>query len=408
MLFNRNDGYASNGSYAGIGSRKLTVHNSLIMAEFAFYMTLSGYRLNSGAADGSDTSCEWGAKLAYDLLADMGWVPKGEYERVMSIYLPWTGFNGRPSTPAYITKTLPLAETITKEHHPAWNNLSRPARLMMKRNCHQALGLDLQTFADFLFCWTPDGASTINTTSGRTGGTGQAIRIAETYGIKTLNFGYSEHKKILLKKLESARQKAIQHFGVDGREYIKKMYLAHDPFKESTFDSFKDLINANTGNQILIHGANCQHKMASGFAKEVRDNFRAAYEADCRTLRGSRSKLGTYSFANIELPNSNLSVVNAYTQHRWGREPILHVDYNKTRDVMRKINTDFPSGKVLFPKVGAGLANGCWVTLSNILETEFRGRDVCLLKDRNEEVSLDKILNYKTKSTNKSNQMSLI
>lgn len=415
MLFNQLLGYASNGSYAGIGSRKLTVHNSLLMAEFSFYMTLFGYHLNSGAADGSDTSCEWGAKIAYDLLADLGWVPNGEYDRVMSIYLPWSGFNGRDSSKQFISQVLPQAEQITKEYHPAWNNLSQAARKMMSRNCHQALGRDLKSFVDFVFCWTPDGASTIKQTSSKTGGTGQAIRISEAHGIKTLNFAYEAHYQILMKKLESARSIVLKEFGVDGQDYIKKKYIEHNPFQESSFTSFKELISQGVGNQILVHGANCQHKMASGFAKEVRDNYGAAYQADLQTARGSRAKLGTYSFANITLQNSHLSVINAYTQHRWGRDPNLHVDYDKTRKVFKSINADFPHGKIYLPKIGAGLANGCWITLSNIIKTEFKGRDVCLLKHKDEHLHLEELLKAKEKysTTNinkktKSNQMSLI
>ncbi len=55
----------------------------------------------------------------------------------------------------------------------------------MARNCYQVLGEDLSTPVDFVVCWTPDGAE--SETSRKTGGTGQAIRIAADLGIRVYN-----------------------------------------------------------------------------------------------------------------------------------------------------------------------------------------------------------------------------
>lgn len=54
------------------------------------------------------------------------------------------------------------------------------------------LGISLQKPADFVICWTPDGARTAAETSQETGGTGQAIRVASAYGVKVYNLAVKE------------------------------------------------------------------------------------------------------------------------------------------------------------------------------------------------------------------------
>jgi len=49
----------------------------------------------------------------------------------------------------------------------------------MIRNSHQIFGWDMLKESDFIICWTKDGKFS--------GGTGQALRIADHYGIKIYN-----------------------------------------------------------------------------------------------------------------------------------------------------------------------------------------------------------------------------
>ncbi len=55
----------------------------------------------------------------------------------------------------------------------------------MARNSQQILGQNLNDYCAFVVCWTPDGAE--NATTKQSGGTGQAIRIANHYGIPVIN-----------------------------------------------------------------------------------------------------------------------------------------------------------------------------------------------------------------------------
>jgi len=51
---------------------------------------------------------------------------------------------------------------------------------------------------------------------------------------------------------------------------------------------------------VIIHGCNCFCTMGGGIAKTIKNEFIEAFNADRKTIKGSKDKLGTCSFANIE------------------------------------------------------------------------------------------------------------
>ena len=67
--------------------------------------------------------------------------------------------------------------------HPRWDYLKQGARKLHARNSLQLFGKDMNLASDFVLCWTKDGKGK--------GGTGQALRIARSYGIPVFDFGYS-------------------------------------------------------------------------------------------------------------------------------------------------------------------------------------------------------------------------
>lgn len=148
--------------YAGIGSRKTPPKVLALMHHIAGQLRDKGYRLRSGGAEGADTAFEWGACGTSD------------------IYLPWAGFNGRIC--GIDRGTDVVLRSIAKRHHPNWSGLSEGVRKMHTRNAAQILG-GLYNFknefvpqqSEFVICWTPDGKGG--------GGTGQALRVAATYGV---------------------------------------------------------------------------------------------------------------------------------------------------------------------------------------------------------------------------------
>ena len=58
----------------------------------------------------------------------------------------------------------------------------------------------------------------------------------------------------------------------------------------------KDVNIFDLPTQAIIHQANCQTTMGSGIAKQIREKYPEAFEADCRTTRGDITKLGSFSW----------------------------------------------------------------------------------------------------------------
>lgn len=145
--------------FAGIGSRETPIEFQEDIDAINYFLSKNGYVLRSGGADGSDKMFEtsWKSELK-------------------EIYLPWRMFNDNPSELYNITSD---ALILAEKYHPAWNKLTLPARKLMARNGYQVLGEDLETPSDFIVCWTSDGKAS--------GGTGQAIRIANDRNIPVFN-----------------------------------------------------------------------------------------------------------------------------------------------------------------------------------------------------------------------------
>ncbi len=167
--------------YAGIGSRETPPDIQDKMTETALLLQTYNYILRSGGAPGADSSFELGA---------------GELK---DIFLPWTGFEGRYGK-HYTSEPSSEAFVIAEKYHPSWKHLSDGAKRLIARNGHQVLGFDLKSLADFILCYTKNGAGE--------GGTGQAIRIAIDKNIPIFDFGknYSD--------IDLALKNFLQLFGI--------------------------------------------------------------------------------------------------------------------------------------------------------------------------------------------------
>lgn len=155
--------------YAGIGSRETPEKIMGEMHELGKLFARRGYTLRSGGADGAD--------LAFEFGCDEG---KGEKE----IFLPWKLFN-KNCSPLFVVPD--EAYTISQPYHPTWFGLKPAVKKLMARNAQQVLGKNLDTPSAFVVCWTPDGCTSHNTRTRKTGGTGQAISIASERGVPVIN-----------------------------------------------------------------------------------------------------------------------------------------------------------------------------------------------------------------------------
>ena len=161
-------------TYAGIGSRKTPKGIGMLMGSFAYVAGLNGYVLRTGGAPGADQWFEAGARL-------------NDY--LVELYLPWPGFEGRKL--GKLDEPTPEAYELAKQYHPNWYGLSQGAKRLIARNGHQVLGPDLDDPVGFVVCWTPDGS--LDGRGGRSGGTGQALRIAADYEIEVKNLKREDH-----------------------------------------------------------------------------------------------------------------------------------------------------------------------------------------------------------------------
>ena len=201
--------------YAGIGSRKISDETYQTLQLIGCCMTLVGYRLNTGGAKGSDSAFESGAIVAHRLLQQYESSPLTLAD-LMHCYLPWPGFNNRPRNhPAYIFGNFKKAEQISRTHHPAWDNLTPVIRSLMNRNACQVLGTDLNEPVKMVITYTPDGVVSGDKTTQHTGGTGQAIRLASTYGIQVFNIQRVEHLDRLMTWTDKIRMEWQKKHGID-------------------------------------------------------------------------------------------------------------------------------------------------------------------------------------------------
>lgn len=123
--------------------------------------------------------------------------------------------------------------------------------------------------------------------------------------------------------------------------------------------------------QAIGHQANCFNTMNSGVARAIREQLPEAYEADCRTPRGSLTKLGSVSVGFTEFG----PVFNLYGQHAYGRDGKQYTDYDALEHALDKMaqmlwTSEF-QGKIGFPKLGCGLGGGDWSVVSEMISQDF-------------------------------------
>ncbi len=129
---------------------------------------------------------------------------------------------------------------------------------------------------------------------------------------------------------------------------------------------------------VIVHGCNCQCVMGAGIAKQIKEAFPEAAEADALTEKGSRSKLGCISyFAHEVIGGHGFFIVNAYTQFGYGSG--VQVDYRAIRHAMREVKACFTGGRIGYPKIGAGLGGGDWNRIAAIIDEELDGEDHTLV-----------------------------
>lgn len=183
--------------YAGIGSRKTPDDVLSMMVQIGENLADASWYLNTGFADGADKAFAYGAEHY------------GEEHGLMTNYLPWAGYNDAPLNDDRF-KVMPasgLATGLAEHFHPAWDKCSIQAKLLHIRNGYIVLGDDLRSPVDMVVCWTEGGITT--------GGTGQALRIAQTNDIPIFNLFFTDHQKALCDFVDMMRERHANRTTMD-------------------------------------------------------------------------------------------------------------------------------------------------------------------------------------------------
>lgn len=367
---------AQMGYICGVGARKITKGKSKQLIHFAFCNAMYGVIVVDGGAYGSDQSHFFGAKLAGDIVREQhpNWIDGGDYSHVSKRMIPSNGYNGLVADGRYIfigSNAKTMAEAA--RHHSNWNNLNGYVRKLMARNEAIVKGLDLTGRPRFLSCYTLDGAEVGADTNWKTGGTGHAIRSASEMKTRVYNIGNKSTNEMICNKIIKGHAQLSEELEFDTFRYVEDAIVDHMPFKEV----YGDIRRCYKDYDVIIHGCNCQNTFGTGIADIVGKISPLAVKADKQTKKGDAKKLGTYSTA-VE---GSVRIINAYTQVYWGRDDdVLYCDYDAIRKVLRQISKDYPNSRILMPKIGCGLANGCWITVSSIIEAELGNCDVTIIQ----------------------------
>lgn len=165
--------------YAGIGSRETPRDIQLQMYNLAETLYSQVIWLRSGHCKGADWAFERGAKDRAE------------------IFLPWAGYERDNLVSGRSYAVTPDAIEHAIKFHPRGEYLSQGAKRLHGRNSQIVLGWNLDDPVDFVVCWTPNGAGT--------GGTGQALRIAEAMKIPVYNLFFSNASENLANDLREGR-----------------------------------------------------------------------------------------------------------------------------------------------------------------------------------------------------------
>lgn len=143
----------------------------------------------------------------------------------------------------------------------------------------------------------------------------------------------------------------------------------------------------------IAHGCNCFHTMGSGIARQIKEKYPQAFEADKDTDYGDYNKLGSYSryggayyFVSTYLNEcSNKKrfklanqILNCYTQFNYGNDR-CYLDYEALTLCLRKINYEFKHKTIGLPQIGCGLAGGDWNKVREIIKKELKDIDVIVV-----------------------------
>lgn len=134
---------------------------------------------------------------------------------------------------------------------------------------------------------------------------------------------------------------------------------------------------------VIVHGCNCFNTMGAGIARQIRDRYPQAYEADCATLSGDYGKLGNFTKSATD----KFVIINAYTQYGYNKNHSKEdlFEYISFAMILQKLSNTAGDCRFGFPYIGMGLAGGDSLKIISLLEhfaesVEEKGGSVTLVE----------------------------
>ena len=135
---------------------------------------------------------------------------------------------------------------------------------------------------------------------------------------------------------------------------------------------------------IIVHGCNAQGVMGAGVAAAVRKTHPGAFEVYRLAYEKAHADgqpdlaLGRVVWFTASQTPKKLAVANAITQRYFGGDrKVRYVDYDAVRTAFQNVARIARQHAlpVHYPLIGAGLANGDWSVIAEIIDQELEGID---------------------------------
>jgi O-acetyl-ADP-ribose deacetylase (regulator of RNase III) len=139
------------------------------------------------------------------------------------------------------------------------------------------------------------------------------------------------------------------------------------------YEKYGNLLDADVN--YICHQVNCQGKMGSGIAKQIRQRFPAVYDLYMKEV--SEDKLGNIQCVYMQQNESHvIGVINMFSQKNYGYDSRRYTSYDAFYSCLEKIKNFVPKGsKIGFPgHIGCGLGGADWEVIKTMI-SQVLGKD---------------------------------